>query len=156
MEDRSLEDRDTKKSLVVAHNWTLMCGRGQLEGQNLLPLLARIFDATARLPDSMQELSRVVRNIRGIGKMQMARQPALGFHLTRNRPRHATDARDKVYAFTNMVMPPIRDLYPNYDQPIEELYYQTALQLIKTGGNLKVLSVCEWQSQETLDGPDQN
>lgn len=134
-----------------AYNWTLMCGRAELNGQDLGPLLVRIYDAASRLPASMLELSLVIRSFRGIGTMQMLRQPVLGSHLARNRARQSTDPRDKVYAFTNMIMPPIRDLYPNYDQSIQELYYQTAIQLIKTTGNLRVLTVCEWQRQDYLD-----
>jgi hypothetical protein len=96
-------------------------------------------------------ISFLIDNFFGISGMQFLEPAGLGPLLAINCQRDAKDNRDKVYAFANMICPPISELYPDYEESVEELYYRTALQLFKYGKDLRFLALCEIQSQETLD-----
>ena len=50
-----------------------------------------------------------------------------------------------------MIAPTITELAPNYEESTAEVYYQTAVQLIVKGNDLKVLSICENQDKEDTD-----
>lgn len=50
-----------------------------------------------------------------------------------------------------MIVPAITELGPNYEESTAEVYYQTAIQLIVRGKDLKVLIIWENQDQEDTD-----
>jgi hypothetical protein len=134
-----------------AHRWEVQCGTTRLDG---VPLSAVMFDImkarehTFALP---LRISFLIDKFFGISEMQFLEPANLGWILAMHRQRDSKDDRDKVYAFANMVCPPIPELYPDYEESVEELYYRTAIQLIKYGKDLRFLALCEIQSQETLD-----
>lgn len=131
--------------------WTLMCGSSELSGNHLSCILSRFFDALKESevpPEAKMILDSGPLAILG---MRVSGQDQLGAVLANNRCRKAKEDKDKVYAFTNLVAPAIPELRPNYDESTAEVYYQTAVQLIVKGGDLKVLSICENQDKEELE-----
>jgi hypothetical protein len=134
-----------------AHHWEIQCGTTTFNGVQLPTIMFDIMKAREQTFALPLHLSFLIDNFFGISQMQFLEPVGLGPILAINRHRDAKDDRDKVYAFANMVCPPIPELYPNYEESVEELYYRTALQLIKYGKDLRFLALCETQSQETLD-----
>lgn len=102
--------------------------------------IMKVREQTFALP---LHISFLIDNFFGISEMQFLEPAGLGPILAINRQCDAKDDRDKVYAFANMVCPPISELYPNYGESVEELYYRTAVQLIKYGKDLRFLALCE-------------
>jgi hypothetical protein len=73
--------------------------------------------------------------------------------LAENRSRGATDARDKVYAFTGLAGDTPNCLKdPNYKERPNELYMRTARAIIERTGVLDVLSYAS-STEKTLDLP---
>jgi hypothetical protein len=134
-----------------AHRWEIQCGTTKLDGVQLSTMMVDIMKAKNQTFTLPLNIGFLIDNFFGISEMQFLEPAGLGSVLEINRQRDAKDDRDKVYAFANMVCPPILELYPNYDESVEELYYRTALQLIRYGKDLRFLALCESQSQETLD-----
>jgi hypothetical protein len=134
-----------------AHRWEIQCGTTTLDGIQLPTILFDIMKAREQTFALPLHISFLIDNFFGISELQVLEPAGLGSILAINRLRDAKDDGDKVYAFANMVFPPISESYPNYEESVEELYYRTALQLIKYGKDLRFLALCETQSQETLD-----
>lgn len=134
-----------------AHRWEIQCGTTTLDGDQLPTMMFDIMTAREQTFALPLHISFLIDNFFGISATQFLEPAGLGWILALNRQRDAKDDRDKVYAFANMICPPISELYPNYEESVEELYYRTALQLIKYGKDLRLLALCEIQSQETLD-----
>jgi hypothetical protein len=138
------------QEISCSRAWTLMCGKSQLDGNSMSCLLLRLEESVkrARLPN---EVRKIFRGILCVPTMMILRQENLGFHLVRYRSQQAKDDKDKVYAFANMVAPPIPELHPDYEQSTAEIYYQTAVQLIQKEASLKLLSVCELHDKDDLE-----
>lgn len=131
--------------------WTLMCGSSELSGNHLSFILPRFFDALEESEVPPEAKSILDSGPFDVIRMSVRGQDQLGGVLARNRRRKAKEDKDKVYAFTNMVAPAITELRPNYEESTAEVYYQTAVQLIVKGDDLKVLSICENQDKEELE-----
>lgn len=130
--------------------WTLMCGSSELSGNHLSCILPRFFDALEESEVPPEAKTILDSGPFAVFRLGLSPQDQLGRVLVRNRRQKAKEDKDKVYAFMNMVAPAITELRPDYGKPTAEVYYQTAVQLIVKGGNLKVLSICESQDKEEL------
>lgn len=139
------------QEVACANQWEIQCGTTKLDGVQLSRVMVDIMKARGEAVTLPLNINILIENFFGISAMQILEPAELGSILAANRQRDARDDRDKVYAFTNMVCPPIPELYPNYEESVEELYYRTALQFIRYGKDLGFLALCESQSQETLD-----
>jgi hypothetical protein len=128
--------------------WTLRCGSSELSGNHLSCILPRFFDALEQSEVPPEAKSILDSGPFAVLRMRLRRQDQLGSVLVDNRSRKAKEDKDKVYAFMNMVAPAIPELRPDYEKPTAEVYYQTAVQLIVKGNDLKVLSICENQDKE--------
>jgi hypothetical protein len=63
---------------------------------------------------------------------------------------NATDPRDKIYGFMALIHPYfVKDLKPNYELSVEEVYTNFCVTLIQASQSLNILSHCNWT-------PDQN
>lgn len=131
--------------------WNLMCGSSEISGNHLSCILPRFFDALEESEVPPEAKMVLDSGPFAVLRMGVTGQDQLGGVLARNRRRKAKEDKDKVYAFTNMVAPAITELRPNYEESTAELYYQTAVQLIVKGNDLKVLSICENQDKEELE-----
>ena len=131
--------------------WTLKCGSSELSGNHLSCILARYFDALEGSNVPPEAKTILDSGPFAVLRLRVSNQARLGTVLADNRRRTAKEDLDKVYAFTNMVAPAIAELRPDYGQSTAEVYYQTAVQLIQKGNDLKVLSICENQDKEELE-----
>ncbi|MCJ1398734.1 hypothetical protein MMC11_001935 [Xylographa trunciseda] len=131
--------------------WTLMCGSSELSGNHLSCILPRFFDALEESGVPPEAKTILDSAPFAVLRMAVSDQDQLGGVLVGNRRRKANEDKDKVYAFTNMVAPAITELRPNYEESTAEVYYQTAVQLIVKGDDLKVLSICENQDKDELE-----
>lgn len=68
--------------------------------------------------------------------------------LVRFRSRHATDRRDKVFAFLGLLKDHF--LTPNYDKATHEVYTKVAKRIIKSTGSLEVLTSARPNTSEEL------
>jgi hypothetical protein len=132
--------------------WTLMCGSAQLNGNHLSCILPRFFDALEESNVPPEAKMILDQGPFAVLIMSISGHEKIGSVLVGNRHRKAREDKDKVYAFMNMVAPAIPELRPNYQESTAEVYYQTAVQLIVKGDDLKVLSICENQDKEELEG----
>ena len=130
--------------------WTLMCGSSEISGNHLSCILPRFFDALEESEVPPEAKTILDSGPFAVLRMRISRQDQLGNVLVDNRRRKAKEDKDKVYAFLNMVAPAITELRPDYGKPTAEVYYQTAVQLIVKGDDLKVLSICENQDEKDL------
>ena len=128
--------------------WTLMCGSSEISGNHLSCILPRFFDALEASEVPPEAKTILDSGPFAVLRMNVRDQKKLGSVLESNRRRQAKEDKDKVYAFTNMIFPPITELRPNYEASTDEVYYQTAVQLIVKGADLKVLTICENQGKE--------
>lgn len=128
--------------------WTLKCGSSELSGNHLSCILPHFFDAleASEVPPEAKPI--LDSGPFAVLRMNVSGPDQLGRVLAANRRRKAKEDKDKVYAFTNMVAPAISELRPNYEESTAEVYYQTAVQLIVKGDDLRVLSICENQEKE--------
>ena len=131
--------------------WTLMCGSSEISGNHLSCILARFFDALEESEVPPEAKTILDSGPFAVLRMRFSDHKELGSVLAGNRRRTAKEDKDKVYAFTNMVALAITELRPNYEESSAEVYYQTAVQLIVKGDDLRVLSVCENQNKEELE-----
>jgi hypothetical protein len=70
--------------------------------------------------------------------------------LADGRDLNATDPRDKIYGFMALIHPYfVKDLKPNYELSVEEVYTNFCVTLIQASQSLDILSHCNW-------APDQN
>lgn len=69
--------------------------------------------------------------------------------LVRFRGRHATDRRDKVFAFLGLLKDHF--LTPNYDKATHEVYSKVAKRIIKSTGSLEVLTSARPNTSEELE-----
>lgn len=70
--------------------------------------------------------------------------------LADGRDLNATDPRDKIYGFMALIHPYfVKDLKPNYELSVEEVYTNFCVTLIQASLSLDILSHCNW-------APDQN
>ena len=125
-----------------------MCGSSELSGNHLSCILPRFFDALEESEVPPEAKTILDSGPFAVLRMNVRGPENLGGVLEGNRRRNAKEDKDKVYAFTNMIYPTITELRPNYEESTAEVYYQTAVQLIVKGGDLKVLSICENQDKE--------
>lgn len=130
--------------------WTLMCGSSELNGNHLSCILPRYFDALEESDVPAEAKTILDSSPFAVLRMSLSSQDQIGTVLVRHRKQKAKEDKDKVYAFMNMVAPAITELKPDYAKPTAEVYYQTALQMIVKGDDLKVLSVCESRDEEDL------
>ena len=128
--------------------WTLMCGSSELSGNHLSCVLPRFFEALEGSEVPPEAKTILDSRPTPVLSMRLSRQDQLGSVLAGNRRRKAKEDKDKVYAFTNMIAPALTELRPDYEKPTAEVYFETAVQLIIKGNDLKVLSICENQGKE--------
>lgn len=127
-----------------------MCGSSELSDNHLSCILPRFFDALEESEVPPEAKMILDSGPFAIFRISVSRQDLLGSVLTLYCGQQAKDDKDKVYAFTNMVAPAITELRPSYEESTAEVYYQTAVQMIIKGDDLKVLSICENQDKEEL------
>ena len=131
--------------------WTLMCGSSELSGNHLSCILTHFFDALEESEVPPEAKTILDSGPFAVLRMKMSGPDRLGAVLVENRRRKAKEEKDKVYAFANMITPAITELGPNYEESTAEVYYQTAVQLIVKGKDLRVLSICENQDKADTD-----
>jgi hypothetical protein len=132
--------------------WTLMCGSSELSGNHLSCILPRFFDALEESEVPPEAKSILDSGPFGVLIMSLSPQEQIGKVLVGNRRQKAKEDKDKVYAFMNMIAPAIKELRPDYGKSTTEVYYQSAVQLIVKGNDLKVLSICENQDKDEIQG----
>jgi hypothetical protein len=139
------------QEIVCSHRWTLKCGQSEIDGHKFSVTLSQIHFLIGEAKFLSVEGKRIIRNTLLVPKKMILRQEALALQLVLYRGRQAKDLKDNIYAFTNMVQPPISELCPDYTKSTEEIYYDTAVQIIKMEGNLRLLSVCELHEKRDLE-----
>ena len=128
--------------------WILTCGSSELSGNYLSCILPHFFDALEESEVPLEAKTILDSGPFAVLRMSVNGQDRLGRVLAGNGRRKAKEDKDKAYAFTNMVAPAISELRPNYEESTAEVYYQTAVQLIVKGDDLKVSSICENKDKE--------
>lgn len=135
------------QEVACSQHWTLKCGESEIGGHLIFGAQGLFRDILIAASHNRHKLpmhvSTMLQRARGLVWADEPRPEELGVLLSINRRRHAKDDRDKIYAFTNMLSSPIVDLYPDYEIPTFQLYYQAARQIILLTSSLKILAECE-------------